>query len=64
MYLPIKIKQQLKKYLDNIHNEKIRINLLQAIPFWIASMLTGLLAFGYAKLFYMAEHGTFYLFEH
>ena len=64
MYLGIKIKQQFKKYLDNIHNEKIRITLLQAIPFWIASMLTGLLAFGYAKLFYMAEHSTFYLFDH
>jgi len=64
MYLSIKIKQQLKQYLDNIHNEKIRINLLQAIPFWIASMLTGLLAFGYAKLFYLAEHSTFYLFDH
>lgn len=64
MYLAIKVKLQLKKYLENIHNEKIRINLLQAIPFWIASMLTGLLAFGYAKLFYLAEHSTFYLFDH
>lgn len=37
-------------------NELIRRNLMQAIPFWVASVLVGLVAVGYAKLFSLAEH--------
>lgn len=64
MLLLTKARYQLKKRLDNIHNGRIRINFLQAIPFWIASLITGLLAFGYAKLFALAEQGSSYLFLH
>ncbi|MBD0298415.1 MAG: chloride channel protein, partial [Flavisolibacter sp.] len=33
-----------------------KTNILQAIPFWIASLLTGLVAVGYTKLFSYAEN--------
>ncbi len=36
-------------------NERIRHNLLQAIPFWSASVIVGLVAVGYAQLFSLAE---------
>ncbi|HEX2898211.1 MAG TPA: chloride channel protein, partial [Bacteroidia bacterium] len=36
-------------------NERIRHNILQAIPFWSASVLVGLVAVGYAQLFSLAE---------
>jgi len=39
-------------------NKKFRNNLLQAIPFWVASLLTGLVAVLYARLFSLAEKGT------
>jgi H+/Cl- antiporter ClcA len=44
--------------LDRIRNEKFRRNLLQAIPYWIASLLTGLVAVLYTRLFAWAEKGT------
>ncbi|HEU4904399.1 MAG TPA: hypothetical protein VFT06_16450, partial [Flavisolibacter sp.] len=34
---------------------RVRTTALQAIPFWIASLLTGLIAVGYTKLFGYAE---------
>jgi H+/Cl- antiporter ClcA len=36
-------------------NERIRHNILQAIPFWSASVIVGLVAVGYAQLFSLAE---------
>ncbi|HXB91873.1 MAG TPA: chloride channel protein [Puia sp.] len=50
-----------KKTFDRIRNEKVRNNLLQAIPFWVASLVTGLLAVLYARLFALAEKGTAYI---
>jgi H+/Cl- antiporter ClcA len=47
-----------KKAFDRIRNEKFRHNLLQAIPFWIASLLTGLVAVLYTKMFKWAEDKT------
>ena len=47
-----------KKTFDRIRNEKFKHNLLQAIPFWIASLLTGLAAVLYTRLFALAEKGT------
>ncbi len=41
--------------LDLIKNQQLKYNLLQALPFWIASAITGLIAVGYARLFAMAE---------
>lgn len=46
----------LKKTFDNIRNEKLKYNLLQSIPFWIGSLITGVFAVLYAKLFKWGEH--------
>src|ERR1700722_16145709 len=43
---------------DRFRNEKFRNNLLQAIPYWIASLLTGLVAVLYTRLFAWAEKCT------
>ena len=44
-----------KLLFDRIRNEKLQYNLLQALPFWIASLVTGLIAVLYAWLFAKAE---------
>lgn len=49
------LRQSLKKSFDNLHNEKLKHNLLQAIPFWIASLITGVCAVFYAKIFTWGE---------
>jgi len=50
-----------KRTFDRIRNEKLKHNLLQAIPFWVASLLTGLVAVLYTRLFALAERGTAYI---
>src|SRR4051794_11524102 len=52
-YLRIRIK--LKRAFDTIRNERLKLNLLQAIPFWIASLLTGLIAVLFTRLFSWSE---------
>jgi len=52
-----------KKAFERITNEKFRKNLLQAIPYWIASLLTGLIAVLYTRLFAWAEKGTAIIFH-
>jgi H+/Cl- antiporter ClcA len=44
-------------------NEVIRKNILNALPFWIAALVSGAVAVFYAKLFSFAEHGTAWLFH-
>lgn len=44
-----------KLVLGRIYNGKFRENVLQAFPFWIASVITGLVAVAYAKLFALSE---------
>src|SRR5438309_9129299 len=44
-----------KFLFDLIRSEQIRRTALQAIPFWIASLVTGLIAVGFTRLFAMAE---------
>ena len=59
------VKLRLKISFDRIRNEKVKMAILQAIPFWSASFITGLLAVLYAKMFAYAEKGTmFLLHEH
>ncbi len=53
-----------KKIFDRIRNEQLKNNLLQAVPFWVASLLTGLLAVLYTRLFAYAERGTSYIVLH
>jgi H+/Cl- antiporter ClcA len=54
------IRREAKKAFDRIRNEKLRNNILQAIPFWVASLATGLVAVLYTRLFALAEKGTAY----
>jgi H+/Cl- antiporter ClcA len=42
-------------YLGNTFSNGIRVNALQALPFWIASLITGLVAVGYTKMFAYTE---------
>ncbi len=53
--IPFKIRRRLKWVFDNTGNEKLKLNFLRAIPFWIASLLTGLIAVFYSKVFLLAE---------
>jgi H+/Cl- antiporter ClcA len=55
------IRRAMKRAFDRIRNEKLKHNLLQAIPFWVASLATGLLAVLYTRLFALAEKGTAYI---
>lgn len=58
------IRSRLKNLFDGINNEQIKRNLLQAIPFWVASLITGLVAVGYAILFGWAESGAVWILHH
>lgn len=58
------LRNRLKRVYDRLHNERFKLNLLQAIPFWIASVITGLVAVLYAKLFAWAEMGTAWVLHH
>ena len=49
------LRRSIKKSFDNLQNEKLKHNLLQAVPFWIGSLITGFLAVMYAKLFTWGE---------
>ncbi|MCB4235349.1 chloride channel protein [Kaistella anthropi] len=57
------VRQSLKKSFDNLHNEKLKHNLLQAIPFWIASLITGVFAVLYAKIFTWGEQLMNFIFD-
>ncbi len=52
-----------KRYFDRIRNEHLKTNLLQAIPFWVASLITGLIAVFYSKIFALAEQLSLYIFH-
>src|SRR5258706_15458467 len=56
-----RVRQEAKRAFDRIRNEKLKNNLLQAIPFWVASLVTGLAAVLYSRLFSLAEKGTAYI---
>ncbi len=46
---------KLRLTLEKTNNNKFTQNILQSLPFWIASLITGLIAVFYAKLFAWAE---------
>jgi len=58
------VNEKAGKYFHKIKNEKFKANLLQALPFWVASVVTGLIAVLYSKLFFLAEAGSHFLFQH
>jgi hypothetical protein len=49
------IRQELKRSFERIRNENLKKNAFQAIPFGVASILTGLVAVCYTKLFVAAR---------
>jgi H+/Cl- antiporter ClcA len=53
----------LKNAFDRLNNQTYKKNVLQAIPFWIASLITGLIAVLYTKLFLIAESLTKTLYQ-
>ena len=59
----LKVRLHLKHTFDRLHNEELKRNVLQAIPFWIASVITGLIAVIYARLFLMAENLTAIIYK-
>ena len=50
-----KLRLYLKSIYDRLNNQRWKNQVLQAIPFWIASIITGLVAVAYARLFVLAE---------
>lgn len=58
-----KWKSRLRSISERVEHEKLRKNLMQAIPFWIASIVTGLVAVLYARLFAMAESLSKFIME-
>jgi H+/Cl- antiporter ClcA len=64
MKLLLWLRQPGKRLFDTIRNEKLKNNILQAIPFWIASLVTGLVAVFYTRLFSYAERGTSFIVTH
>jgi H+/Cl- antiporter ClcA len=58
-----KVRLHLKHSFDRINNEELKKNMLQAIPFWVASVITGLIAVIYTKLFLLAEGLTTLIYK-
>ena len=59
----ILIRRSIKKSFDNIRNEQLKYNLLQAIPFWIGSVITGFFAVLYAQIFAWGENLMNFIFD-
>jgi H+/Cl- antiporter ClcA len=51
----VRLRHKGKFFFDLFGTERIRRNALQAIPFWTASLITGLVAVAYTKLFGYSE---------
>ncbi|MEO8147182.1 MAG: chloride channel protein [Bacteroidia bacterium] len=56
------IRGVLKSIFDLINNEKLKKNLLNALPFWTGAFISGCIAVLYAKLFALAETGTHFIY--
>ncbi|RYD95496.1 MAG: hypothetical protein EOP50_07915, partial [Sphingobacteriales bacterium] len=41
--------------IPSIRKHPLSLNVLRALPFWVASLLTGLIAVGFTKLFGLCE---------
>ncbi|MGV3657915.1 MAG: chloride channel protein, partial [Chitinophagaceae bacterium] len=52
-----------RQLVQLLTNDKIKANILVAVPFWAASLITGLVAVGYAWLFSYMEHLSAYIFK-
>lgn len=49
------VRASVQYFFENHHNQRLKNNLLQAIPFWVGSAVTGIIAVMYAKAFVYAE---------
>jgi ABC-type molybdate transport system permease subunit len=58
-----RLKQQIRHIANVLATEKFKVNFQQALPLWIASLLTGLIAVRYARLFGYAEQLMQFLFH-
>ncbi len=58
-----KVKFWATSLLNAIRNERLKKNILNALPFWISALISGTVAVLYAKLFAWAEEGTLFIFE-
>lgn len=58
-----RLKQTLKSKFDLVDNEKLKKNVLNALPFWVGAFISGAIAVLYANLFFWAEYGTRYIFD-
>jgi H+/Cl- antiporter ClcA len=61
--LRTRLRVGMKRIFESLGNEKLRLNFLRAVPFWIASLLTGLIAVFYSKIFLLAENSADSLFK-
>ena len=57
------LRRSIKKSFDNLQNEKLKHNLLQAVPFWIGSLITGVVAVMYAQIFTWGEKLMNFIFD-
>lgn len=64
MALMNKIFNFFQKKFDSFSNERIKHNFLNAVPFWIGSLITGVVAVVYARIFAWAEFTTEYIYHH
>lgn len=64
VHLVDRVRGYLKHSFDRISNERMKKSLLQAIPFWVASLITGLVAVLYATLFSWAEEASLFFIHH
>lgn len=53
-----------KRAFDRINNEKIKQNILNALPFWVGALACGAAAVLFANLFSWAEKGSLYLLNY
>ena len=61
--LRTRLRLGMKRIFESLGNEKLRLNFLRAVPFWIASLLTGLIAVFYSKVFLIAETSADSIFK-
>jgi H+/Cl- antiporter ClcA len=57
------IKNKFKSRFDRITNERVRVNILNAFPFWLGAFISGATAVLFAYLFSLAEYGSVYFFK-
>jgi H+/Cl- antiporter ClcA len=58
------IRRFLKAIFDRINNEKLKHHILQAIPFWVASLIAGLITVFYSRAFAYLESQTFFIIHY